>query len=154
MRIGISTYHSCLNDGAILQAYCLASALKERIQGAEVEIVDYRHPSERQVYGPPDDRRKKALSEFVDKVLPLSRERFEDEDPPQGPRVHLQELRHARGGKRRGLEAGVQASVWGGFGLSGDLLGRRPFQISSGQTVTWESGRHLTGLLWAARTGD
>lgn len=81
MRIGISTYHSCLNDGAILQAYCLASALKERIRGAEVEIVDYRHPSERQVYGPPDDKRKKALSEFVDRVLPLSRERFEDEDP-------------------------------------------------------------------------
>ncbi len=81
MKIGILTYHSCLNDGAILQAFCLATALKERIRGAEVEVVDYRHSSERKVYGPADDGRKKALSEFVDHVLPLSRERFEEEDP-------------------------------------------------------------------------
>lgn len=81
MKLGIVTYHSCLNEGAILQASCLSSALKERLPGSEVEIVDYRYPSERKAYGPVDDRRKKALSEFVEHVLPLSRERFEDEDP-------------------------------------------------------------------------
>ncbi len=81
MRIGILTYHSSLNDGAILQAYCLSAALKERMGGAEVEVVDYRHPGEREAYGPVDDDRKEALADFVNETLPLSPRRFEDISP-------------------------------------------------------------------------
>jgi len=41
MKVGILTYHSFVNDGSVLQAYCLWNALRIRFPEARVEIVDY-----------------------------------------------------------------------------------------------------------------
>jgi len=40
LRVGIITFHSALNYGAVLQGYALCRALRE--MGAEAEIIDYR----------------------------------------------------------------------------------------------------------------
>jgi polysaccharide pyruvyl transferase WcaK-like protein len=42
MRIGILTYHRVVNDGSILQAYCLQNLLSELIPSAKIEVIDYR----------------------------------------------------------------------------------------------------------------
>ncbi len=41
-RIGILTYHHVVNDGAVLQAYCLQKKVAEIYPEANVEIVDFR----------------------------------------------------------------------------------------------------------------
>lgn len=45
MKIGLLTYHRAVNDGAIMQLYCLQRLLSERLPGARVEVVDYRPPT-------------------------------------------------------------------------------------------------------------
>ncbi len=42
MKIGILTYHQSINNGAVMQAYSLATKLKARHPDCEVEIVDYQ----------------------------------------------------------------------------------------------------------------
>lgn len=42
MKIGILTYHRSVNDGAVLQAYCVHKIFKELFPAAEIEIIDYR----------------------------------------------------------------------------------------------------------------
>ena len=42
MKVGTLTFHSGLNHGGYLQAYCLAAAVAEL--GAEVEIINYKNP--------------------------------------------------------------------------------------------------------------
>jgi len=42
MKIGILTYHRAVNEGSILQAYCLHRLLGERFPDARIEFVDYR----------------------------------------------------------------------------------------------------------------
>ena len=41
-RIGILTYHHVINEGAILQAYCLYKTLNKHLDDCYVEIIDYR----------------------------------------------------------------------------------------------------------------
>ncbi|MDC7236752.1 MAG: polysaccharide pyruvyl transferase family protein [Sphaerochaetaceae bacterium] len=41
-KIGILTYHTALNYGAILQAYALISYLNQNFDKIEVEVIDYR----------------------------------------------------------------------------------------------------------------
>ena len=41
-RLGILTYHHVINDGALLQAYCLSQRLKKHFPDYAVEIIDYR----------------------------------------------------------------------------------------------------------------
>ena len=40
-RIGLLTYHRSVNDGSIMQAWCLYQLLQRELPGARVEIVDY-----------------------------------------------------------------------------------------------------------------
>lgn len=42
MRIGILTYHQSINNGAVMQAYSLSTAIKNRFPSCDVEIVDYQ----------------------------------------------------------------------------------------------------------------
>lgn len=42
MKIGILTYHRSVNDGSVLQAYCLQNLLNAAFPDGQVEIVDYR----------------------------------------------------------------------------------------------------------------
>lgn len=42
MKIGILTYHRVVNDGSILQAYCLQQIVSSYNPDAQVEIIDYR----------------------------------------------------------------------------------------------------------------
>ena len=41
MKIGILTFHRVVNDGSVMQAFCLYRLLKEWIPEASIEIVDY-----------------------------------------------------------------------------------------------------------------
>lgn len=40
-KIGILTYHRVVNDGSIVQAYCLQKALMKHYPNSRVEIIDY-----------------------------------------------------------------------------------------------------------------
>jgi len=40
MKIGILTFHYMINQGSVLQAYCVYNILKEKYPSAEVEIID------------------------------------------------------------------------------------------------------------------
>lgn len=42
MKIGILTYHRSVNDGSVLQAWCLRRLVQEWFPEARVEIADYR----------------------------------------------------------------------------------------------------------------
>jgi hypothetical protein len=42
MKIGILTYHRVINDGSVVQAYCLQNLLLQLFPDAGIEIVDYR----------------------------------------------------------------------------------------------------------------
>jgi len=79
-RIGILTLHHGYNEGAMLQAFSLARNLEQSIPGTCAEIVDQRYPSKVAVYGPPSCDRTRALETFLDETLPLSKERFVDND--------------------------------------------------------------------------
>lgn len=45
MKIGILTYHRMVNDGSVMQAYCLFQLLRRFIPEAFIEIIDYRPKS-------------------------------------------------------------------------------------------------------------
>ncbi len=40
-RVGLLTYHRSVNDGSIMQAYCLCNLLQRELPGTQIEIVDY-----------------------------------------------------------------------------------------------------------------
>jgi len=42
MRIGILTYHRSVNEGSVIQAYCLQQLVQSLAPKASVEIIDYR----------------------------------------------------------------------------------------------------------------
>jgi hypothetical protein len=42
VKIGILTFHRSVNDGAVLQAYCLQQILQAQFPQASVELIDYR----------------------------------------------------------------------------------------------------------------
>lgn len=78
-KIGILTLHSGYNEGAILQAFCLASNLQNN-GTSMVEIVDHRYPSKIKAYGPIRDEKTRWLDDFINHSLPLSKERFIADD--------------------------------------------------------------------------
>lgn len=41
MKIGVLTYHRVVNDGSVLQAYCVQKVLSKHFPDARVEIIDY-----------------------------------------------------------------------------------------------------------------
>jgi len=71
MKAGILTLHYGYNEGAVLQAYCLAQMLRSTT-GKEAEIIDLRYPSKVEVYGPPTDPRKEAIADAANHWLPCS----------------------------------------------------------------------------------
>ncbi len=79
-RIGILTLHSGYNEGAILQAFCLASHLQSSLINSEVEIIDHRYPNKVRAYGPVHDERTKVLNDFINHALPSSRKRLLSDD--------------------------------------------------------------------------
>ncbi|AOY60123.1 polysaccharide pyruvyl transferase family protein [Desulfococcus multivorans] len=42
MKIGILTYHRVVNDGSVVQAYCLEKLIRSYYPNATIELVDYR----------------------------------------------------------------------------------------------------------------
>lgn len=50
MKIGILTYHRAVNFGAFLQAYALSQAIKNKIDNAQVEIIDFNMKKARRYY--------------------------------------------------------------------------------------------------------
>ncbi len=78
-KIGILTLHSGYNEGAILQAFCLASNLQKNV-ASEVEIVDHRYPSKIRAYGPVCDEKTRSLDDFINHSLPLSKKQFIADD--------------------------------------------------------------------------
>jgi len=46
IKIGILTFHRCVNNGAVMQAYSLSKRLQHELQGenVSVEIIDYQMP--------------------------------------------------------------------------------------------------------------
>jgi hypothetical protein len=40
-RVGLLTYHRSVNDGSVMQAFCLYNILKREVPSASVEIIDY-----------------------------------------------------------------------------------------------------------------
>lgn len=75
-KIGILTLHSGYNEGAILQAFCVATNLQSNLEDSKVEIVDHRYPSKIKAYGPPRDERTRRLDDFINHSLPLSKKKI------------------------------------------------------------------------------
>ncbi|NMC21131.1 MAG: polysaccharide pyruvyl transferase family protein [Thermogutta sp.] len=73
--LGVLTLHYGYNEGAILQAYALATVLAGR--GAAPRIIDHRYPAKLAIYRRHMDRRKEELQKAIDSWLPLSDVRFE-----------------------------------------------------------------------------
>lgn len=78
-QIGILTLHSGFNEGAILQAFCLALNLQCNVT-SRVEIVDHRYPSKVRAYGPIRNEKDRRLEDFINRSLPLSKQRFITDD--------------------------------------------------------------------------
>ena len=72
VRVGILTLHYGFNEGAVLQAYALATLLRESWPDADVEVVDFRYPAKINVYGPAESPREIAIQAAIDQWLPLS----------------------------------------------------------------------------------
>lgn len=79
-RIGIATLHYGFNEGAILQAYCLSAAISELPTVTSAHIIDQRYPGKVQAYGPPNTPRLHALADAIDTWLPLTTQRFHEEN--------------------------------------------------------------------------
>lgn len=79
-KLGILTFHSSFNEGAIWQAYCLASSLQKNLPSYRVEIIDHRYRAKTECYGPPKNSRTQALDQFINKRLPLSQQQFVEDD--------------------------------------------------------------------------
>ena len=75
-KIGILTLHNGYNEGAILQAFCVATNLQRSLENSEVEIVDHRYRSKVSAYGPVRDDRTRALNDFINHSLPLCKREF------------------------------------------------------------------------------
>lgn len=44
MKIGILTFHRCVNNGAVMQSYSLCKRLQKELKNDTVEIIDYQMP--------------------------------------------------------------------------------------------------------------
>ena len=82
-NLGILTFHSSFNEGAIWQAYCLATSLQENLPSYCVEVIDHRYQGKMELCGPPKNSRTQALDQFINKRLPLSQQQFVEDDHKQ-----------------------------------------------------------------------
>jgi hypothetical protein len=79
-KIGILTLHSGFNEGAVLQAFCLASHLKNSMLNSKVEIIDHSYRSKAMAYGTVRNDKTRALNDFINLSLPLSEKGFLADD--------------------------------------------------------------------------
>jgi hypothetical protein len=79
-KVGILTLHSGFNEGAILQAFCLASNLKSSMMNSKVEIIDHSYRSKANAYGPVRSDKTRVLNDFINQSLPLSDKGFLADD--------------------------------------------------------------------------
>lgn len=75
-RLGIVTFHSSFNEGAVLQALALTTHLSRRLPDWKVEIVDLYYASKQQAYEKGMSERDRAIQEFSRDRLPLSTEKY------------------------------------------------------------------------------
>ena len=95
MRIGILTFHSAHNYGAVLQCYALQTYLE--CLGHKVEVIDYRLPSMLKVYQVFDFRRFLSLNPLLCfrkitkelRLLPLRRHRYASFESFINSNLHL-----------------------------------------------------------------
>lgn len=80
-KLGILTFHyNYINEGSLLQAYCLVNNLKNNLPGYDIEIIDHQYKSKLKVYGEKTKNpRTKALYNFIQNSLPLSKNKFFDD---------------------------------------------------------------------------
>lgn len=52
MKIGILTFHRSINYGAVMQCYCLTTALQQHFPNDTIEVIDYVPPSRIEKYKP------------------------------------------------------------------------------------------------------
>ena len=50
IRIGVLTFHSSINNGAVIQCYSLVKRLQQEFPDSAVEVIDYRMPSIEKTY--------------------------------------------------------------------------------------------------------
>ena len=135
MKIGILTYHRAVNDGSILQAYCLHQMLRSRFPDARVEIVDYRSRNIEQL------ERKRLLRRrppfYNRSYLQTRRElrRFLEEKMSLSPRsCTTNDLEEAR--------RFVQAQEYDAIFVGSDTVWEiREQDADASRTVTWNAPR-------------
>jgi len=75
-QLGIVTFHSSFNEGAILQALALATHLSRLLPDWKVDIVDLYYASKQEVYERAMTERERTIQDFSRRRLPLSAERY------------------------------------------------------------------------------
>lgn len=65
MKIGILTFHTAENYGAVLQAYALQETLKREFDKAEVEIINYAPLSTKRSYRIYSSKSKNVIKQFL-----------------------------------------------------------------------------------------
>ncbi len=81
MNLAILTLHYGYNEGAMLQAWCLARSLSNAMpeHALQAELFDHRYPHKQRMYGKPTTARKQAMTFFLERQLPLSTEHICDD---------------------------------------------------------------------------
>lgn len=87
--LGIVTFHSSHNEGAVLQALALSTHLSNVLPGWRVEVVDVYHREKQQWYDGLRNARTHAIEDFARARLPLSSQSHElnGDAPAQMPKI-------------------------------------------------------------------
>jgi polysaccharide pyruvyl transferase WcaK-like protein len=75
-QLGIVTFHSSFNEGAILQALALSNHLSRLMPDWRVEIVDLYYEAKQKAYERVMTGREREMQEFIRTRLPLSAEKY------------------------------------------------------------------------------
>lgn len=64
MKIGILTFHSSINNGAVIQCFSLVNRLKKEFSGVVVEVIDYQLPTVEKSY-------EESISSYLEGFSPV-----------------------------------------------------------------------------------
>lgn len=78
-KIGILTFHFPINEGAVLQAYCLSNFLLDQLSECDIEFIDYINKKDIPPLLDLSDERNNAIYNFS-RSLPLSKKFFLNEE--------------------------------------------------------------------------
>jgi polysaccharide pyruvyl transferase WcaK-like protein len=122
MKIGILTYHRPINDGSVLQAYCLQRLVQERFPTSTVEIVDYRP----------------TRGEWTEHRKLISRA------PPFLRWAVWSKMRSVRGFLKASCEVSPQSCTTDDLGRARDFVRKQGYDaIIVGSDTVWEARRSL-----------